>query len=34
MSGCMKELTASSADNNAPINYQVEVITSDLRGAG
>ena len=34
MSGCMKVLTASSAENNAPINYQVEVITSDLRGAG
>ena len=34
MSGCMKELVASSADNNAPINYQVEVVTSDVRGAG
>ena len=34
LSGCRKELTATSAENNGPINYQVEVVTSDLRGAG
>ncbi|KAG1672531.1 hypothetical protein FOA52_002840, partial [Chlamydomonas sp. UWO 241] len=32
--GLRKELFAGSADGNGPTNYRIEVVTSDIRGAG